>query len=62
MNDEHLAEGGVYQSGQPGDAATVYLPADVNEALGTPDSVHWFLDRETGLVYAVPPSEVGIRE
>jgi len=42
-------------------SGTTGIPADVSEALGEPENLAWFLDKETGLVYVVAGSEVSVR-
>lgn len=42
-------------------AAHHAIPQDVDEALGEPDEVVYFIDRETGKIEVYPESEVAPR-
>lgn len=41
--------------------AQVTVGRDVYARLGEPEEVAWFIDHDSGLVYAVPVEEVSIR-
>jgi len=55
MSKEFVGASKVYDHGQ------VTPPQDLRDALGNPDDVAWFIDRETGEVILTPLSEVGLK-
>lgn len=59
MNERFLSHATVYR--QERGTARVSLSGEVDELLGEPETVVWFLDEDTGLVYVVPDGEVSIR-
>jgi len=59
MNDRLLATSALSDNGSTSTITTV--PTSAVDHLGEADTVCWFLDEDTGLIYAVPDSEVTIR-
>lgn len=59
MNERQIALSSVTRSRRK--FPTVGIPTDVDELLGEPENIAWFLDEDTGLIYVVPDSEVEIK-
>ena len=55
MSKEFIGASKVYDHGQ------VTPPQELRDALGNPDDVAWWLDRETGEVILTPLSEVDLK-
>jgi len=59
MNERFLSTSAVtYKSEQ---SAQVVIKESVLRLMDHPERIAWFVDEDTGLVYAVPQSEVGLR-
>lgn len=59
MNDRLIQQSTVTRraDGYP----VIGFPKQVDGLLGNPESICWFLEEDTGLVYVVPGTEVAIR-